>query len=278
MFRLFFFPFRKLLANLFPVLFHSIAFLGDITDKIFIQFRQLPFLKLLHHTFKDHFLARNLFLMVFFRECQIKLHFPANLGPYESFLKTGDKRMGTYGERIIFSLSSLKRSSIHKTFIIYCSNIAFLHRPVSNVHGSGIFSSFPVNLGSHFLLAHFRVHLVHGNSLIFSQGNFRLQSHLRRKDKWLSRFKLNNGNLGRGNDFFRTLLQGCVICIGNQIICGILIKQVLAVHLLQHFSGRFALTETGNADFVLVFLICTFNSLFQLFSRHFDGQLRHIFL
>ena len=184
--------------------------------------------------------------------------------------------MGTDSQGIIFSLAAFESNTVNKAFKIDNCNVSVFHCSFHSYH-SGVVFSLLVQICFHFFLCHSGIDLLHFNPFVFAQGHFRLKSHFCGKDKRLSGLNLCNINLRGGNDCFFAFFNSLLICLRDHFVGCILIKEFFSIHLLNHLAGHFALTETGNLNFSLIFLISLLNCSFQLFRRHFNGKLSHVF-
>ena len=178
--------------------------------------------------------------------------------------------MRTDGQRIVGALAAVEGYSVHKTLKVDVCNIALLNGSVFHVHSPCVLSTLPIDLGGDFLLRDINVELAHFHALILAQRHLRLQGHLRGKNEGFAGLQLNHVDLRTGHDLLAALVIGLLVGIRDQLISGILVENLLAVHLLDHLAGHLALAEARDADLVLVLLVSLLNGLLQLLRGHFN--------
>ena len=184
--------------------------------------------------------------------------------------------MGADSQGVVLALAALKSNIVNKAFKVNNCNVSVRNRSFHG-HHSGIVLPLLVQIRIHLFIGYCDVDLLHFHTLIFSKGYFRLQGYFRCENKRLSSFDLRYIYLGGRNYCIFALFHSLFVCFGNQGIGSIFIEEFLTVQLLDHLAWHFTLTESGNLNFSLIFLVSLFNSSFQLFCRNFNCKLCHVF-
>ena len=213
--------------------------------------------------------------MILFGEGHVHFHVVSSLLSDELFLKGIDEGVGTDGQRVILALAAFKRFAVRKAFIIDHSHIAVFYRSVHRNH-SGVVLSLLVQVCVNLFVGNRHVGLRHFHTLIGAKRNFRLQSHFCRKDEGLSGLNLRHVDLRGGYDGLLTFLKRLLVSVRDQRVRCILIEKAFSIHLLDHSAGHLALTETGNLDFSLVFLICLLNRGLKFLCGNLNRKNRHV--
>ena len=214
--------------------------------------------------------------MVLLREGYIYFHFLADFSAYQLLLEAGNKCAGADGQGVILAFSTFKGNTVYKTFKVNYGVIAILYGTVFYIDGSCTLFPLFIDFCFHFLIGNGCVDLVNLYPFVFAEFYFGFQRNFCSEDKRLAGLNLYDINLGSGNDFFLTFSQCFVVSIGNQGIGCIFVENANTVHALNHFTGCFTLTETGDGDFVFLILVSFFDCFLKLVSIYLNGKLRHV--
>ena len=131
--------------------------------------------------------------------------------------------MGTDGQRIILTLSALKRGSVYRSLEINNSLVSVFHSSVLYGDQSGVLLLNLLKLCLDVLVSHFSGCLLYFDSFVFAECYLRLNSYSRCVDKFFSLLNLYNVDFRSGYNLQSALGNGIAVSSVERLIDGILI-------------------------------------------------------
>ena len=165
----------------------------------------------------------------------------------ELILEAGDERAGAERQGIALGLAAVKRLAVYEALKIQNDGVAGLGFAVDRFDAGVALlhaGKFRVNLclgdGDGFL----------GNldALVFAEGDLgvKLRGDSQHNAAVLGGLHIGNGGLADGLDLL--LGNGCLVDLGEDLVDGVFIEHLRAVHTLDELARGLALAEAGDHD------------------------------
>ena len=160
-------------------------------------------------------------------------------------LEAGDERAAAQGQVVVLSLAALKSDTVHKALEVDISDIAILSSTLTGqLTGVALLHTLQLCLNS--LVRDSMDSLFHRQTVVAADLDFGLDSDLDGQGDTV-------GLVSRVNSDFRTadrlhvcFLDSSLESLGEQLVDGVIGKDISAVHLLDQRTGSLALAEAGH--------------------------------
>ena len=244
---------------------------GDILGKLVVEFGLDGLLDLVDLALEGCFLAGQ-FLGVVLGEGHDDILLVACLEADKLILEAGDERAGAERQGVALGLAAVKRLAVHKSLKVQNDGVAGL--------------GFAVNrLDAGIALLHagkFRVNLCLGDgdgllgnldALVFAEGDLGIEFRRDRQHDAAVFGGLHIGNGGLADGLDLLLGNGCLVDLGEDLVDGVLIEHLRAVHALDEFARGLALAEAGDHDVLADLGICLVQRSLELVLCDLNGNL-----
>ena len=192
-------------------------------------------------------------------------------------LEARDKAAAAQGQGVVLSLAALKSDTIHKALEIDIGDIAILSSALTG-QLTGIALLHTLQLCIHGGLVHSVNGLLHGQAGVCADLHLRLHGDLNGQGDTLGLAGSVHRNLRTAHRLHAGFLHSLLKSSREQLVDGVIGKNIGTVHLLDQRTGGLALAEAGHS--VLLALFLEYSSDSRLKSLCVDGKLQlcHAFL
>ena len=261
--------FPQLFTQVLPKIGQSLK-LRNILGKLIIQLRGDLLLDRMDLHFKGGFLARQLSGAVILRERDHHVLLALCLHADKLILKAGDKLTGPQLQIMVFALAALKGFAVHKALKVDVHCIALFGLPL-HVHHTGGTLYIGLQLTINVLLCDLGHILRRRKALILAQLDLGADRDSRLKGKPILT-GIQKLYLGIGNSVQLLLLYR----LGKKIRVGFiyrsLIKNLSAIHSLDHLPRRLSLAEAGEHNTAPLLPISLVQGCFKLLGTGLNGK------
>ena len=210
---------------------------------------------------EDDRLAGQLFRVVL-GEGDVDVLLIAGLQADELLLKPGHKRVGAQLQRVALGRTAVKRLAVQKALKVDVDGISHLGGAV-HVQHAGVALLDDLDLLVDGLVRNLLLLLIGLDALVLAQHRHGIQRHVKGKLDALVVRDLDVGDAGLSDDAELALLHAGVIAVGGQLVHGVLIEHLAAVHTLDHLPRGLALAEAGDIDILFILQVGLLHGLFK---------------
>ena len=186
-------------------------------------------------------------------------------------LEARDERAAAQGQVVVLSLAALKSDTVHKALEVDISDIAILSSTLTG-QLTGVALLHALQLCIDGLVGNSMDSLLNGQTVVVADLDFGHHSDLDGQGHALGLAGSIHRNLGTANRLDAGFLHSCLVSSGEQLIDGIIGKDISAVHLLDQRTGSLALAEAGHG--VLLALLLEYIGHCALKGLSVDGELQ----
>ena len=220
---------------------------------------------------KDSSLASQLSSLILLGEGDVHVELLTGGVANDLILEAGDEGAAAQGQVVVLSLAALKSDTVHKALEVDISDIAILSSTLTG-QLTGVALLHALQLCIDGLVGNSMDSLLNGQTVVVADLDFGHHSDLDGQGHALGLAGSIHRNLGTANGLDAGFLHSCLVSSGEQLIDGIIGKDISAVHLLDQSAGSLALTEAGNSVLLAFLLENIGNSLLE--SLCVDGELQ----
>ena len=168
-------------------------------------------------------------------------------------LEAGDERAAAQGQVVVLSLAALKSDTVHKALEVDINDIAILSSTLTG-QLTGVALLHALQLCIDGLVGNSMDSLLNGQTVVVADLDFGHHSDLDGQGHALGLAGSIHRNLGTANGLDAGFLHSCLVSSGEQLIDGIIGKDISAVHLLDQRTGSLALAEAGHGVLLALLL------------------------
>ena len=189
-------------------------------------------------------------------------------------LEAGDEGAAAQSQAVVLCLAAIESNAIDEALEVDIGDVAVL---CSTLTGqlTGIALLHTLQLSVHSLIGNSMDRLLHGQTGIITNLDFGLDSDLHGQGSTLGLACRINGDLRAANRLNASFLDGCLVSFGEQLVDGVIGKDISAVHLLDQSTGSLALTEAGHRVLLALLLEDVGNCSLEGLSVNRELQLCH---
>ncbi len=244
---------------------------GNVLRELIVHNGGNGSLDLVNRDLEHHRRAVQILHAVILREGDADLLCFAGAHAHDLLLKAGDKGAGAQLQGIVLRLAALKGNAVLEAFKVDDCGVAVLRRAL-NRFLAGSLTDLGRQLLLDILLRDLDLGLGRGQALVLAQLGHRLQADGGLKGKALCGGGTFHLHLGIAHDLQAGLLDGIGQRLGIQVVDGLLIENIGAVHLLDNLAGDLALAEAGDLDAVLLTEINLLDGRLKFLGGDFNRQ------
>ena len=244
--------------------------LRDVLGELIIQSGSLGLLDLVHLDLEHDRSTGQLSGSIILGEGDIDVLLLAGGSAHQLILEAGDEGTGTQLQGILLGLAALESDAVLEALKVDDNGVAILGR---TLHGdlTGSAGDQGLHLVVNVLGSDGHLSLGGLNALVLAQHGHRTQTDGSLEGKAILA-QLLHIDRGITHHVQTGLLDGLGQHNGIQVVDGILIEHVSAIHLLHQLAGGVALAEARQRDHTFILAINLFDSSVELLSAHLDGQ------
>ena len=153
----------------------------------------------------------------------------------------------------MLSLAALESHAIDEALEVDISDVAVLSSALTG-QLTGIALLHTLQLSVHSLIGNSMDRLLNGQTIVIANLDFGLDGNLNGQGAAVGLVCRIHGDLRAANGLDASFLDGSLISSREQLVDGIIGKDVRAVHLLDQSAGSLALTEAGHCILLALFL------------------------
>ena len=157
-------------------------------------------------------------------------------------LKAGDEIAAAQGQVVVLGLAALKGDAVGKALEVDVHDVAVLGGAVAG-QLTGVALLHPLELGVHRRLLHSMDRFLDGQTVVSAQLDLRLDGDLDGQGGALLVAGGIHRHLGAAHRLDAGLLDGSLELLGEEVVDGVIGKDVGAVHPLDQVAGGLALAE-----------------------------------
>ena len=190
---------------------------------------------------------------------------------HDLILKAGDEAAAAQSQAVVLSLAALECDAVHKALEVDISDIAILSSTLTGqLTGVALLHTLQLCLNS--LVRDSMDSLFHRQTVVAADLDFGLDSDLDGQGDTVGLVSRVNSDLRTADRLHVCFLDSSLESLGEQLVDGVVGKDVGTVHLLDQLAGSLALAEAGNSV-LLAFLLENIGSGL-LKSLCIDGELQ----
>ena len=183
----------------------------------------------------------------------------------------GDNAAAAQSQAVVLSLAALESHAIDEALEVDISDVAVLSSALTG-QLTGIALLHTLQLSFNSLVRNSMDSLFNRQTIVAANLDFGLDSDLDGQGSALSLAGGVNADLRTADRLDAGSLDSLFVSCGEQLVDGVVGKDISAVHLLDQSAGSLALTEAGNSVFLAFLLENIGNSLLE--SLCVDGELQ----
>ena len=203
-------------------------------------------------------------------EGDINILLLAGLHADQLILEAGDKAAGTDLQIKGIALAALESNAVVKALKVDVGGVALLDGAL-HCHQTAVAVSHLLETGVHVGGHDLHLSLNGLQALVLAQFHLGIHGDSALKHGAFLADALDL-HLGIANDLQLLLVHGALVSVGQNGVDGFLIKDLGAVHALDHLAGRLAGTEAGNVHLTAHLQIRLVDGGLELLGAHLDGQ------
>ena len=177
----------------------------------------------------------------------------------------------------MLSLAALESNAIDEALEVDISDVAVLSSTLTG-QLTGVALLHTLQLCIDGLIGNSMDRLLNGQTGIVADLDFGLDGDLNGQGSALVLVGRINGDLRTADRLHASFLDSCLVSLGEQLVDGIIGKDISAVHLLDQSAGSLALAEAGNSVLLAFLLKDVGNCGLQGLSIDGELQLCHALL
>ena len=245
--------------------------LRAILSQLVIQSRQLLVLHFVQLDLEHSSLASQFGSLILGGEGNIHVELFASGVAHDLILKAGDEAAAAQSQAVVLSLAALESHAIDEALEVDISDVAVLSSALTG-QLTGIALLHTLQLSFNSLVRNSMDSLFNCQTIVAANLDFRLDSDLDGQGDTVGLISRVNSDLRTADRLNASFLDSSLESLGEQLIDGIIGKDISAVHLLDQSAGSLALTEAGNSVLLAFLLENIGNSLLE--SLCVDGELQ----
>ena len=223
-------------------------------------------------------LALKLLCMVILGESYVNFKILADFLACNLFLKTGDKVTAAENKAVVLTLAAFKTLTVNVSVKVKVNLIAHFTNAFFGCCNACRIILHLFNFGVNILVRYIIALFFSRYTLIITEFNLRSYGNKRTEYKVFALFKLNYINLGHFNGVNLCLRHCFIICIGNNKVYSVIVKNGFRIIFLNDFSGRMTLSEPGDINLLHIFLVAFLHCSFKFFAVNFDFEVHSLVL
>ena len=217
---------------------------------------------------EDSSLASQLSSLILLGEGDVHVELLTGGVANDLILEARDERAAAQGQVVVLSLAALKSDTVHKALEVDISDIAILSSTLAGqLTGVALLHALQLCIVGNSMDS-----LLNGQTVVVADLDFGHHSDLDGQGHALGLAGSIHRNLGTANGLDAGFLHSCLVSSGEQLIDGIIGKDISAVHLLDQRTGSLALAEAGHSILLAFLLENIGNSLLE--GLCVDGELQ----
>ena len=220
---------------------------------------------------EDSGLASQLSSLVLLGEGDVDVELLASSVADDLVLEAGDEAAAAQGQAVVLSLAALECDAIHKALEVDVHDVAVLSSTLAG-QLTGVALLHTLQLGLNSLVRNSMDSLLNGQTIVCADLDFGLDSDLDGQGSALSLAGGVNADLRTADRLDAGSLDSLFVSCGEQLVDGVVGKDISAVHLLDESLGSLALAEALNR--VLLALLLENIGNCSLESLSVDGELQ----
>ena len=202
---------------------------------------------------EDSFLASQLSSLILGGEGDVDVELFASRVADDLILEAGDEGAAAQGQAVVLSLAALECNAIDEAFEVDINDVAVLSSALTG-QLTGVALLHTLQLGIDGLVGNSMDRLLNGQTVVVADLDFGLDGDLDSQGHALGLVCGIHADLRAANGLDASFLDGCLVCVGEQLVDGIVGKDISAVHLLDQSAGSLALAEAGNCVLLALLL------------------------
>ena len=240
----------QLLAQVGLILLQGVE-LGHVLGELIVQLGKLREGDGVELDLEDHGFAGQIF-HIGLGEGDVQILFLADLHAGHLLLKAGNEGVGAQLQLVTLGLAAVKALAVEEAVKVDVDRVAHLGGAVLHGDLAGVLLAGLLQLLGHFLVAGLGDVLGGLQALVLAQGDLGVQGDGEgvAHGALFGDFHVLDGGLT--DDAELTLGDALLEGLGGQLVHGVLVENLAAVHVLHDGAGSMALAEAGNIDAALV--------------------------
>ena len=220
---------------------------------------------------EDSSLASQLSSLILGGEGDVHVELLAGGVANDLLLKAGDEAAAAQSQVVVLSLAALECNTVHKALEVDISDIAILSSALTG-QLTGVALLHTLQLSVHSLVGNSMDSLFHGQTVVAANLDLGLHGDLNGQGSALCLAGRIHADLRTAHGLHAGFLSGSLESLREQLVDGVVGKDVCAVHLLDQSLGSLALAEALHRVLLALFLENIGNSLLE--SLCVDGELQ----
>ena len=203
---------------------------------------------------EDSCLASQLSSLILGGEGDVDVELFASRVADDLILEAGDEGAAAQGQAVVLSLAALECNAIDEALEVDINDVAVLSSALTG-QLTGIALLHTLQLSFNGLVGNSMDRLFNSQTVVVANLDFGLDGDLDGQgDAPVGLISRVNSDLRTADRLNASFLDGSLESLGEQLVDGIIGKDISAVHLLDQSAGSLALTEAGNSV-LLAFLL-----------------------
>ena len=202
--------------------------------------------------------------VIILRESDIDILLITSIHANDLLFKTGHKGTGTQLQVEIVALTTIESNTIVKTFEVNIGSVTHLSSTLDSLGRCNILSH-AIQLCSNLLIGNGSLSLLYFQTLVVAQSDLGVDVSSDGDSDGAVIIDLHISQAGTANCLKILLNNSFLINLREDFLNSILIKNMGAVHSLDHLTRSLASAETRQHDSLTVLLVCLFRSLVHKF-------------
>ena len=185
--------------------------------------------------------------MIFFRERDVDVELVADAVTRYLILESGDERAGTELQVVALRRAAVKRHAVDGALVVDIRDIAVRCGAVGDLDHSRVAVSDSLDLRVYLGGIHFLDLAGHGDADVILDFHVGLRVERRGESHavFIYRFDVERG---AADDRLLESLDRFLVSVGKDLVNGVLVEDLAAVHLFDDGAGSLALAEAGDGD------------------------------